>query len=136
VSTSDAASTPRRRPRKTDLASRRQLLHAISEQIAQNALPSSLRFLITARPENDILNELPPGPQIVRKQMDAIPNDVVEEDIQKFIHHSLYRYTELETCWPDQEWCRILVCHSQALFQWASTACNFIRGDGAAGLDL
>ena len=43
-------------------ASRRQLLRAISEQISQNALPTNLRFLITARPENDILSELPPCP--------------------------------------------------------------------------
>ena len=119
-----------------DQASRRQLLRAISEQIIGNALPSNLRFLITARPETDIVGELPPGPQIVRKQMGDIPQHIVDEDIQKFIHHSLNRYTELESYWPDQEWCRRLVHHSQTLFQWASTACNFIRGDGATGLDL
>ena len=119
-----------------DQASRRQLLHAISEQIAENALPTNLRFLITARPESDILSELPPGPHIVRKQMGDIPPHIVDEDIQKFIHHSLNRCTELESIWPDQEWCRLLVHHSQMLFQWASTACNFIRGDGTAGLDL
>jgi hypothetical protein len=119
-----------------DQASRRQLLRAISEQIAQNALPTNLRFLITARPETDILNELPSCPQIVRKQMGDIPQDTAEEDIQKFIHHSLDRYPELESYWPDQEWCRLLVHHSQTLFQWASTACNFIRGHGAVGLNL
>ena len=68
--------------------------------------------------------------------MGDIPKHIVDEDIQKFIHHSLDRYTELESYWPDQEWGRLLVDHSQTLFQWASTACNFIRGDGAAGLDL
>ena len=119
-----------------DQASRRQLLRALSEQIAKNALPTNLRFLITTRPESDILSELPPGPPIVRKQMGDIPRHIVDEDIQKFIHHSLNRYTELETFWPDQEWCRLLVHHSQTLFQWASTACNFIRGDGAVGLNL
>ena len=119
-----------------DPASRRHLLRAISKQIAESTLPANLRFLITARPESDILNELPPGPQTVRKQMGDIPQRIVNEDIQKFIRHSLDRYTQLESYWPDQEWCRLLVHHSQELFQWASTACNFIRGDGAAGLNL
>ena len=119
-----------------DQATRRQLLRAISEQIAQDALPRNLRFLITARPESDILSELPPGPQIIRKQMGDIPQHIVDDDIQKFIRHMLYRYTELESYWPDQKWCRLLVHHSQTLFQWASTACNFIRGDGAVGLNL
>ena len=119
-----------------DQASRRQLLRAISEQIAESALPTNLRFLITARPETDILSELTGGPQIVRKQMGDIPQHTVDEDIKRFIHHSLDKYTELESYWPNQEWCRLLVHHSQTLFQWASTACNFIGGDGAAGLDL
>jgi hypothetical protein len=119
-----------------DQASREQLLRAISEHIVEMAFPTNLRFFITARPETDILNELPFCPQIVRKQMGDIPQHTTEEDIQKFIHHSLHRYAELESYWPDQEWCRLLVHHSQTLFQWASTACNFIRGHGAVGVNL
>ena len=118
-----------------DEVSRQQLLQALSEQIADNNLPTNLRFLITARPEGDILTALPPGPQIVRKQMSDIPDDVVDGDIHKFIHHSLYQCTPLESSWPNQEWCRLLVGHSQHLFQWASTACRFIKGLGAKGLD-
>ena len=119
-----------------DQASRRQLLLALSKHIAQSALPTNLRFLLTARPESDILKELLGGTQIVRKQMGDIPQHIVDEDIKRFIHHSLDEYTELESCWPNQEWCRLLVHHSQTLFQWASTACNFIGGDSSAGFDL
>ena len=118
-----------------DQAGRRQLLGAVSKQIAARALPTNLRFLITTRPEDDILTALPPGPQIIRKQMTDIPQHVVDGDIEKFIHHSLHRYTELECSWPDGEWCRLLVHHSQHLFQWTSTACHFIDGEGSAGLD-
>jgi len=118
-----------------DRAGRRQLLSAISKQIAENALPMNLRFLITTRPENDILTVLPPGPNIIRKQMSDIPHHIVDGDIEKFIHHSLRQYTELESSWPDREWCRLLVHHSQHLFQWASTACHFIDGEGTVGLD-
>ncbi|KAF8549383.1 hypothetical protein OG21DRAFT_1500452 [Imleria badia] len=119
-----------------DESRRRQLLCAISEKISRNALPTNLRFLITSRPETDILKELPPGSQIVYKQMGDIPHHVVDNDMQKFIWDSLQQYTELESFWPNQGWCQLLVHHSQRLFQWASTACNFIRGDGATGLAL
>jgi len=119
-----------------DPASRRHLLRAISKQIADNTLPTNLRFLITARPETDILAELLPGPRTVRKDTGDIPKHIVDGDIREFIYHSLRHYTELESLWPDQEWCRVLVHHSQNLFQWASTACNFIQGDSSEGLNL
>ena len=107
----------------------------MSNQIADNNLPTNLRFLITARPEGDILAALPPGPQIVRKQMSDISDEVVDGDIEKFIFHSLRQRTQLESSWPNQEWCRLLVRHSQHLFQWASTACGFVKGIGAMGLN-
>ena len=118
-----------------DWTSRRQLLRAISEKITQNTLPTNLRFLITARPEDDILTAFPPSPHVVCRQMGDISRQVVDSDIEKFIYHSLHGYTELEDSWPDREWCRLLVHHSQQLFQWASTACNFIEGEGAIGLN-
>ena len=120
-------------------ASRQHILRAISKHITENSLPTHLRFLITTRPEEDILTKLPAGPQIIHKYMSDIPQHIVDEDIQKFIHHSLLdQGTELESLWPGQEWCRLLVHHSQNLFQWASTACDFVQGlgDGAEGLDL
>ena len=120
-----------------DQASRRDFLRVFAEQVAENHLPSNLRFLVTARPESDILAALPPGPHIVHKQMADIPQDVVDGDIKKFVHYSLRaEYTELEATWPNQQWTRLLVHHSQRLFQWASTACKFIMGDGAVGLNI
>ena len=119
-----------------DQTNRRSLLRALAEQIAENNLPTNLRFLITARPESDILAELGSGPQVVHKQLGDIAEDIVDEDIGRFIRHSLHRYSELESDWPNQVWCRLLVRHSQHLFQWASTACRFIEGDGAIGLNI
>ncbi|KAH0834198.1 hypothetical protein J3R83DRAFT_11510 [Lanmaoa asiatica] len=119
-----------------DQSNRRDFLRAFFEQVAENNLPTNLRFLITARPESDILAALPSGPQIVHKQMGDIAQNIVDEDIEKFIRHSLHQYTELESAWPNQRWCRLLVHHSQHLFQWASTACKFIEGDGAIGLNI
>ncbi|KAG8219236.1 hypothetical protein J3R82DRAFT_74 [Butyriboletus roseoflavus] len=116
-------------------AGRRHLLRAISKQIAESALPRNLRFLITSRPESDILAALPADSHFVHKKMGDIDEQIVDGDIQKFIHHSLHQYTKLESSWPNQEWCRLLVHHSQHLFQWASTACNFIEGFGSIGLN-
>ncbi|KAG6373795.1 hypothetical protein JVT61DRAFT_5940 [Boletus reticuloceps] len=116
-----------------DWAKRQDLLRAISDKLT--ALPTNLRFLITARPEDDILRAFPPSPRVVRMQMGDIAVHLVDRDIETFIHHSLHGYTELQSFWRDREWCRLLVHHSQHLFQWASTACKFIQGEGTIGLD-
>ena len=110
------------------------LMQAISTQFNQNTLPTNLRFLITTRPENDILDAFSHGSHLVHKQMSDIPDQAVDEDLERFIHHSLYQISELESSRPNGEWCRVLVEHSHRLFQWARTACNFIQGKGAAGL--
>ena len=73
----------------------------VADKIANDSLPSNLRFLITARPEDDILTALPPGPHIVRKQMGDIPEHIINGDIERFIRHSLQQYTELESSWPN-----------------------------------
>ena len=114
---------------------RQQLLDVLSQRFAERKLPANLRFLITARPETDILDALPAGPQIVRIHLGDVPQATIDEDIGKFIRHSLCRYPDLDSSWPNQEWCNLLVRQSQRLFQWASTACKFIRGHDTDGLD-
>ena len=37
--------------------------------------------------------------------------------------------------WPKHGWCRLLVKKSEGHFQWASTACHFVKGDGKCGQD-
>ena len=113
---------------------RMQLMQAISMQFNQNTIPTNFRFFITTRPESDILDAFAQGPHVVHKQMSDIPDQAVDEDLERFIRHSLYQIPELESSRPNGEWCRVLVEHSHRLFQWARTACNFIQGKGAAGL--
>lgn len=93
----------------------------------------NLRFLITTRPERDILDALSSSSQVVHKHLGDIPEAEIDEDIKKFIHNSLCQYIELDSSWLNGGWCRLLVHRSQHLFQWASTACKFIRT--TAGLD-
>ena len=115
---------------------RQQLLDTLSRQIAEGNLPNNLRFLIATRPENDIITGLPCSPRVVRKHLGDVAEAVIDRDIEKFIHHSLHQYTELDSLWSNGDWCPLLVQHSQHLFQWASTACKFIGGHSATGLDL
>ena len=114
--------------------SRRQLLDALSRHIPRRGLPKNLRFLIATRPESDIIDALSVHPQVVRHHLGDVPDTQIDEDIHKFIYHSLYQQAELELFWPNQEWCQLLVGHSQHLFQWAATACRFIQGMGGSGL--
>ena len=115
---------------------RRQMLYALSRYIRERKLPTNLRFLIATRPENDIINAFPSGPHVVRKDLGDIPEALVDKDIERFIHHSLRQYAELDLLWPNQEWCQLLVRHSEHLFLWAATACRFIQGVGGSGVGL
>lgn len=114
---------------------RSPLLKAMSTQISNNTLPTNLRFLITARPEDDILTMFVSSDlNLVHKQTREIPEEYVDEDLRRFIHDSLHHLTALETAYPQQEWCQLLVHRSQHLFQWASAACIFIAGKGSTGV--
>ncbi|KIJ58793.1 hypothetical protein HYDPIDRAFT_101966, partial [Hydnomerulius pinastri MD-312] len=117
-----------------DRTGRESLLSALSKQITESKLPANLRLLITSRPESDILDMLPSS-QVAHKQLDDVDTTVVDADIAKFVKVSLGGYHKLDLRWRDQEWCRLLVHHSQHLFQWASTACNFVKGEGFVGRD-
>jgi len=56
-------------------------------------------------------------------------------DIFFFLQTQLCDIVELEQKWPNSYWCQMLVDKSEGLFQWASTACRFIKGDGEEVLD-
>jgi hypothetical protein len=62
-------------------------------------------------------------------------DDIVDEDIENFIFHSFRRYPKLDSRWPNKEWCRLLVYHSEHSFQWSATARRFIKGYYLEGLD-
>ena len=113
-----------------------QLLNTLSSHIAGRKLPTNLRFLITTRLENDILNAFSPNLPVVRVHLGDVPEAMIAGDIESFFYHSLHHHPELDSSWPNREWCRLLTERSQHLFQWASTACKFITGSTGTGLDL
>jgi hypothetical protein len=53
--------------------------------------------------------------------------------INRFVEDQLGQLMDLEHKWPNNVWCKLLVERSEGHFQWASTACLFVKGDGKGG---
>jgi hypothetical protein len=116
-----------------DRESRQAVLAILANKAAD--LPSNFRILVTARPEQDILDALNNKPHVITKQLDAVDATSTSHDISLFVQTILGDIPGLERKWPNGDWCRLLVERSEGVFIWASTACRFIRGDGTRGLD-
>jgi hypothetical protein len=105
--------------------SRKPLLDVLAKGILD--LPSNFRFLITARPERDIVNAFSGNQHIFYKHMNTIDEASNDADIALFIESQLSGVYSLESEWPNKHWCRMLIQSSGGLFQWASTACRAIK---------
>ncbi|KAH7928957.1 WD40 repeat-like protein [Leucogyrophana mollusca] len=116
-----------------DASSRRSIVSILAEQLPQ--LPPNFRILVTSRPERDIHAAFAAKPGILYRQMDSIDTESTSRDLSLYVAHQLADVPDLEYRWPNAEWCRLLVEKSEGLFQWASTACRFIKGDDRGGLD-
>jgi hypothetical protein len=107
---------------------RKSLLSLLSGRIVE--LPSNFRVLITSRPESDILEALQNKKHVFCKPMETIDELSTKNDISEFIQSELStKGNLLDERWPDQAWCTLLVDKSEGLFQWAFTACLFIKGN-------
>ena len=108
-----------------DKLSRKALLDIFAKKVAD--LPSNFRILITARPEDDIVEALSDHPHVFCKRMDAIDKASNEADITLFIESELSGIRSLELEWPNRQWCRMLIESADGLFQWAATACRAVK---------
>jgi hypothetical protein len=113
-----------------DPASRQVILSILAGKAAD--LPSNFRVLVTGRAERDIRDALDGKQHVISKHMETID---ANNDIFFFVQTQLCDVAELEQKWPKSHWCQMLVDKSEGLFQWASTACRFIKGDGEKVLD-
>jgi AAA ATPase domain len=105
--------------------SRKTLLDVLAKGISD--LPSNFRFLITARPERDIIDAFSGNEHIFCKHMNAIDQASDHTDIALFIESQLSGVSSLKSEWPNKLWCHMLIESSGGLFQWASTACRAIK---------
>jgi hypothetical protein len=116
-----------------DEESRQDILATLTNKATD--LPSNFRILVTSRAEQDILDALYEKPYVISKRMDSVDATSTTRDISLFVQTRLGAISALEHKWPKGDWCRLLAERSEGVFQWASTACRFIQGDGARGLD-
>ncbi|KAN0107633.1 hypothetical protein V8E52_009952, partial [Russula decolorans] len=114
-----------------DTPSREVILSILAEEAAD--LPPNFRVLVTGRAELDIGRFLDRKKKhVISKHLDTIN---ANNDISLFVRTQLCDVAELEQKWPKRHWCQMLVDKSEGLFQWASTACRFIKGNGEEVLD-
>ena len=115
-----------------DEESRRVILSILAGRISE--LPPNFCVLVTTRRETDIDRAFNGNPHVHCKLMNTIDMDSTNIDISIFIRNHLADVAELDKKWPNQSWCGLLVNKSEGLFQWVSTACQFIKGDGQHGV--
>jgi hypothetical protein len=93
------------------------------------------RFLITSRPEEDILPVFANQPWVLSMDLTAINEVSTDNDIRQYVDKELSHIPALKRKWPEKPWVDLIVTQAEHLFQWASVACAFIAGVGEPGAD-
>lgn len=115
-----------------DADTREPLLRNILKMAA--ILPSAFRILLTTRPEKDIMDTLSKAPSVQKIDVTSVDPNSIVSDIHSFIQKELADLGELLAGGSeDSRWAMQLAERSEGSFQWASTACKFIKGSGKAG---
>jgi hypothetical protein len=108
--------------------SRKEFLGVLATETRQ--LPDNFRFLLTARPDTDIVRAMGSLDFVHHIPMENVDAALTTMDIRAFIQHELSELSQKPNeRWPDDHSLDALAGLSDELFIWASTACRFIRGD-------
>jgi hypothetical protein len=97
-------------------------------------LPPHFRFFVTSRPETDIEHAFGSQSWIHRRQLHAMDASSTVKDIGSYVSHCLQDIPGLKSNHVGK-WTEDIVSRSGQLFQWAATACKYIKGDGTVGWD-
>ncbi|KAF8288837.1 hypothetical protein DL93DRAFT_2123299, partial [Clavulina sp. PMI_390] len=112
---------------------RRGILQCLAE--LPSKLPSHVHILVTSRYEIDVQDAVSSDTHTVLIHMDQIPHSSTEQDIRLYVHHMLKGVPISRDPAQQEERLTQLAIRSEESFQWASTACLFIKdiddGDGA-----
>jgi hypothetical protein len=104
--------------------------------LAKDDLPPNIRFIVTTRPEEDIMLALESLPHVLPRPLSG-DEAGVDADIRTYFKTKLQRAEEL-----NDEDISELTRKAGHLFQWASTACRYLIGDPdqpgkhQAGIDI
>ncbi|ETW77087.1 hypothetical protein HETIRDRAFT_174269 [Heterobasidion irregulare TC 32-1] len=110
-----------------DAKTRKDLLRDLAHKT--KALPTNFRILLTSRPEADIEDVFHASDHVLVKSMEDLSSST-EADINLYINAHL---GDPDISDIDNECKRVLVAKCEGLFQWASVACEFIKGLGEPG---
>jgi hypothetical protein len=95
-------------------------------------LPGHFRFLITSRTEQDIVESFKGHEQMYIRRLDQVDQLSTNHDIGLYVKDRLLSIPILKEKW-DESWVEGIVRRSDQLFQWAFTACKYIKGTTRMG---
>jgi hypothetical protein len=100
-------------------------------------LPIQFRFLITSRPEKDVTTAFSKLAGVNASNLNHRHELSTDDDIYHFVRNRLQAVPELEEkpVANLDRWARQITICSDGLFQWASTVCKYVGGDGTVGCD-
>ena len=108
-----------------DEDTRKEALNILTQRA--NDLPKGIRILVTSRHEKDIQAALDPLPRGAALMLMAeIPEAQTLRDINLYVQHTLGDVVDLPLTEYGDDVRRLAVA-AKGSFQWASTACNFVR---------
>ena len=96
----------------------------ILEVLSKGELPENVHFIITTRPENDIMTSLQGKPHVLVQEVNEMAKESLSRDIKTYIHNQ-FDSAMPRICLPDSQ-IEQLVFQADGLFQWAATACHYI----------
>ncbi|VDB96269.1 unnamed protein product [Peniophora sp. CBMAI 1063] len=103
---------------------RRKLLEILARRLDE--LPVNIRFVMTSRLEDDIMQSLGAARYVSRLDMGQIPSSSTITDITKFISSRLVGIDGQPVQVFKNEHYRHLAEKSEGLFQWAAVVCDMI----------
>jgi hypothetical protein len=111
-----------------------QRVSLLQTLVRLSQLPTHFRFLITSRPELDIVYAFRDKPWVHSKSLDLADKSSTDNDIMHFVKNRLHQLPPLKAQWKD-EWAVQIAARSDHLFQWAFTACQYVSSTIAIGFD-
>ena len=95
---------------------------SILKILSNGKLPGNVHFIITTRPEEDIMTSLQDKPHVLVQEVNGIAKESVSRDVKTYINDEFAR---ARISLHDSE-IEQLTSKADGLFQWAATACHYI----------
>lgn len=110
-----------------NLGNRRELLNILTTRAHE--FPATVRLIVTSRYEEDVQKALESRTSdLCLLKMEQIPKDSTKQDIYSYVHATLKDVSGLGSSQYASDLTTLAIAAEQS-FQWASTACLFIKNE-------